>query len=50
MAKKVNSIKKNAASMQREVILPLCSVLARLPLEYCIQFWAPQLKKDRELL
>ncbi|GAB0175533.1 cAMP-dependent protein kinase inhibitor alpha [Grus japonensis] len=43
-------IKRGVTSRLREGILPLCSTLMRPQLEYCIQLWGSQYKKNTELL
>ena len=43
-------IKSSVASRVREVILPLCSVLVRPDLEYFIQIWSTQYRKDMDML
>ncbi|GAB0183758.1 mitochondrial enolase superfamily member 1 [Grus japonensis] len=43
-------LKRGVTSRSREVILPLYSALVRPHLEYCIQLWGLQYRRDVELL
>ena len=53
-AQKANSIlgciKTIMTSRSKEVILSLYSALVRHHLEYCIQMWSPQYRRDMDML
>ena len=46
----LDCIKSSMTIRSSEVILPHCSVQVRPHLEYCIQMWSPQFKRDTNLL
>ena len=43
-------IKRGVGSREKEGVVPLCSTLMRPHVEYCVQDWGTQRKKDVELL
>ncbi|GAB0210050.1 hypothetical protein GRJ2_003470800 [Grus japonensis] len=50
LAHVLGCIKRGVTSRSREVILPLYSTLVRPHLEYRVQLWGPQYRRDMELL
>ena len=45
----IPTIKSSVASRSREVILSLYSVLVKPHLEYCVQMWSPQYRRNMDL-
>ena len=43
-------IQSSVANTLREVILPLCSALVRSHLDYYVQMWSSQYRRDMDLL
>jgi len=41
---------RDIAGRDRDLIIPFYSVLVRLLLRYCVQFWSLQFKKDMDRL